>query len=54
MQHEDGYCDACGCEVDTAQLTFDGRALCDECTKVDNRLSTSAGARRPEARDDGR
>lgn len=53
MQHEDGYCDDCGAEVDTPQLTLDGRAICDSCLRMEN-VGKPIGAKRPEARDDGR
>lgn len=53
MEHEDGYCDACGCEVDTAQLTVEGDAVCERCVRSPQ-LVPETTARRPEARDDGR
>jgi len=39
MEHEDGYCDVCGCELGAehprrtivAYITRDGRVLCHEC-----------------------
>jgi uncharacterized paraquat-inducible protein A len=32
MEHEDGYCDSCGCQlVDVMQLTIDGDAVCNDC-----------------------
>lgn len=49
MRYEDGYCDRCGAEVDTPQLTVDGLAVCTSCT-----VPQPATAKRPEARDDGR
>jgi len=54
MEHKDGYCDGCGCEVTWpgAQLTSDGRELCWECVAGAGDKTTVA--RRPEARDDGR
>lgn len=53
MRHEDGYCDACGAEVDEPQLTFDGFALCATCASREP-VPTVRVATRPEARDDGR
>ena len=32
MKHEDGYCDRCGAELETAQLTVDGLELCETCS----------------------
>lgn len=54
-QHEDGYCDECGAEVDVVQLTVEGRELCMECAGI-VRVTIAPGVRikRPEARDDGR
>lgn len=34
QEHEDGYCDRCGCETDAPQLTVDGRELCPQCAGV--------------------
>lgn len=52
MDHEDGYCDGCGCElVLVAQLTVDGRELCSTCVDREPRPQV---AKRPEVRDDGR
>lgn len=53
MQQEDGYCDKCGAEVDCAQLTFDGLAVCDDCARNEP-YTPQRVATRPEARDDGR
>jgi RNA polymerase-binding transcription factor DksA len=53
VDHEDGYCDVCGAEVDTPQLTVDGLAVCEDCVAAQSRV-TAKGPLRPEARDDGR
>lgn len=54
MEHEDGYCDGCGCELPgVAQLTVSGHELCLACS-TSTMLHTVQVAKRPEARDDGR
>jgi hypothetical protein len=53
MEHQDGYCDRCGCEVDDVQLTFDGLAICDSCSRNEVYAPIRV-AKKPEARDDGR
>ena len=53
MRHEDGYCDSCGCEAFCAQLTVDGRAICEACLSKEHEPVVTL-AKRPEARDDGR
>lgn len=53
MNHEDGYCDACGAELGDAppQLTIEGEALCVACVEA---RPEARHPRHPEARDDGR
>lgn len=55
IEHEDGFCDECGADMRDfpAQLTVDGRELCITCATDPARVA-GHGARRPEARDDGR
>lgn len=53
MEHEDGYCDACGAAADEAWLTVQGEALCRDCATSTLAVSTRV-ASKPEARDDGR
>lgn len=53
MEHEDGYCDRCGCEVENAQLTVTGEAICDDCMMAGGTIAERQ-ATKPMARDDGR
>lgn len=53
MQHEDGHCDGCGCEIDVVQLTVDGRELCEACVAGEPAPRVRV-ASKPEARDDAR
>jgi len=53
MEHQDGYCDRCGCEVATPQLTLDGLAVCMTCL-IPATAEARRVARKPEARDDGK
>lgn len=53
MNHEDGYCDRCGAELDAAApvtLTVDGEEHCPSCAAG----GPAVRATKPEARDDGR
>lgn len=54
MRHEDGHCDECGCQVTAAQLSIDGREICDWCRRTAIAGASTTSAKRPEARDDGR